>query len=192
MFATARAQRFKLDRTKNIRNESNNAMMGQPNEITKKISRNVCSVMNRSHHGPSKSSWQTTPLHLVKNRSLLRFHAYRPPGKFLRGKKFDIVFSNKRGVDVERHRWGRWRKNPRGRIITGMKRGGIEIPTALRFIYSKVVDRLERRERKVVDIFRRYFVEESRTRGTAKPRREINGNNIYVGWDTWTKDDFGF
>lgn len=48
------------------------------------------------------------------------------------------------------------------------------------------------RERKVVDIFRRYFVEESRTRGTAKPRREINGNNIYVGWDTWTKDDFGF
>lgn len=50
----------------------------------------------------------------------------------------------------------------------------------------------QERERKVVDIFRRYFVEESRTRGTAKPRREINGNNIYVGWDTWTKDDFGF
>lgn len=48
------------------------------------------------------------------------------------------------------------------------------------------------RERKVVDISRRYFVEESRTTGTAKPRREINGNNIYVGWDTWTKDDFGF
>lgn len=82
----------------------------------------------------------------------------------------------------------RWRKNPRGRIIAGMKRGGISSAV---YIWQGG-GRERERERKVVDISRRYFVEESRTTGTAKPRREINGNNIYVGWDTWTKDDFGF